>query len=93
MSVKVFEKQPVEVLDFFFDFRNWLTSKSDTPASYEVTAQPGVNVASHNMLTPGVVQVFMSGGTHAARYKVTCDMLTTGGRTKQAEFVLKLKDA
>ena len=93
MSIKVFEKQPVEVLDFFFDFRNWLTSKQDTAASYTVTAQAGVVVASHNMTTPGVVQVFMSGGVHGQRYKVTCDLVTAGARTKQAEFSLKLKDA
>jgi len=96
MSTKVFEKQPTEVLDFFFDFRTWLTSKTDTPASstsYTVEAQPGVTVQSHNMNTPGVVQVFMAGGTHGQKYKVTCDLDTTGGRKKQAEFQLKLKDS
>jgi hypothetical protein len=91
--MKIFEKQPTEVLDFFFDFRTWLGSKQDTPASYVVEAAPGITLSSHNMNTPGVVQVFMAGGTTGQKYKVTCRLSTAGARVKESEFTVKVKDA
>jgi hypothetical protein len=93
--MKNFEKQPNETLDYFFDFRNWLTSKTDTPAAvdpYVLLLETGITKVSDNMNTPGVVQLFLAAGDSGKSYKVTCRMTTTGGRVKEADFRIKVRE-
>ena len=92
MATKVFEKQPLEVIDYFFNYVDWLASKSDTSASYTLTAATGITLVSHSEVSAGVIQVFISGGTSGQRYKVTCHLTTTGGRVKELDLILKIKD-
>lgn len=92
MSTKTFAKQPSEVLDYFFDFTAWLTSKTDTMISYEVEAAEGITIESHNEGSPGVIQMFLSGGVHGQRYKVTARITTAGGRVKESDFWLRIRE-
>lgn len=86
-----FEKQPVDVLDYDFDYSDWLADRADTISTATITATTGVTVGSSTH-TSGVVKVFISGGTDGQSYKITCTVVTTGGRTKQAEIVIKVKE-
>lgn len=95
-----FTKQPVEVLDYEFDFSAWLTDRSDTIASQTVTA--ATDTAGATALTissisnaSGVVHFFAAGGTDGAKYEVTCTITTASSpaRVKQAEILIYVKEA
>lgn len=88
-----FKKQPVEVLDYLFDFNPWLTDRGDTLSAFVVTADPGLTIANATQ-SAGVVRYFASGGLSNERYTVTCTITTnsTPPRTKQAEMVIVVKD-
>lgn len=86
-----FTKQPVEVQDYDFDFNDYLTSVSDTAVSHTVVADTGITVA-FSSLAAGIVKVFVSGGTDGEQYKVSATITTDGGRIKQGDILVKVKD-
>ncbi|MFN9291054.1 MAG: hypothetical protein ACK6EB_23535 [Planctomyces sp.] len=86
-----FSKQPVEVQDYDIDFNEYLTSQSDTASSFVVAADPGVTIASSSLVA-GVVKVFVSGGLDGEQYKISATVTTTGGRVKQADILIKVKE-
>ncbi|CAB4197157.1 hypothetical protein UFOVP1304_31 [uncultured Caudovirales phage] len=86
-----FSKQPIEVQDYDIDFNDYLTSQSDTATSFVVSAETGVTIASSS-LAAGVVKVFVSGGVDGSQYKISATVTTTGGRIKQADILIKVKE-
>ena len=86
-----FTKQPADVLDYDFDYSDWLDDRVDTIATQTVTADTGVTVGTVSNAS-GVVKAFVSGGTDGVTYKVTCTMTSAGGRVKQAEIEIKVKE-
>lgn len=93
-----FVKQPLEILDYEFDFVAWLADRADNINSFTVTAAPETVGASDLTLSnkttsAGVVRYFAAGGANGVRYKVTCTIVTTGGRTKEAEMLVSIKEA
>ena len=94
MSVGIlgkFFKQPSEVKDYNFDFTDFLTDKNDTIATAIVTAPAGLTVNSYSHVG-GVVKAFVSGGTDGTSYTLRCLMVTTGGRTEEAEITIRVKE-
>lgn len=87
-----FTKQPTDVQDYDIDFSEYLTSMGgDTALSQVTSADPGITLV-YSMLTGAVVKVFLSGGVTGTSYKVTTTLTTMGGRVKQAEIVVKVKE-
>lgn len=94
-----FTKQPAEVLDYQFDFSAWLADRADTiTATPTVTAAVAfgtsvvdVTISAVSQLN-GVVRFFASGGTTGCKYEVTCTITTAGGRVKQDELLLTVKE-
>lgn len=86
-----FTKQPVEVQDYDIDFTDYLTSQSDTASTHVVTAETGITVVSSN-LTAGVVKVFVSGGIDGKQYKVSASITTAGGRVKQGDILIRVRE-
>jgi hypothetical protein len=90
-----FPKQPAEVLDFDVDFSSFLSAAGgDTLLSaVSVVDAATITIASTavNVVT-GVVKVWLSGGTDGTSYKVTVTATTTGGRVKQHEFRVRVRD-
>ena len=96
-----FEKQPSDIQDFDIDYTEWLTGMSDTapgpatltpgPNCLVVTADDGITITATALLN-GVVKVYTSGGTSGTTYKIVSTLTTVGGRTKQAEIKVKVKD-
>lgn len=89
--LNTFTKQPAEVQDYDLVFTDWLAALGDTALSADVQVPTGITLDS-SVLADGVVKVFLSGGTHGQKYKVTVTLTTTGGRTKQDEIVIKVKE-
>ena len=89
-----FEKQPADVQDFDIDFTEWLAGMLDTapgPGGLAVVAGEGITIIT-TVLSNGVAKVWTSGGTDGTAYKVTATLTTEGGRTKQAEIKVKVKE-
>jgi hypothetical protein len=86
-----FDKQPAEVQDYDVSFVNWLAALGDTGASATATATTGITLVS-TTFTSGVVKVWLSGGVDGQSYTVVINVTTTGGRVKQSEIVIKVKD-
>lgn len=86
-----FTKQPVEVQDYDIDFNSYLASQSDTASAHAVMADSGITVASSN-LTAGVVKVFVSGGVDGGQYKVSASITTAGGRLKQGDILIRVRE-
>lgn len=86
-----YEKQPAEVQDYDIDFSAYLTFHADTAVSHVVIVDPGITLMS-STLNAGVVKVWLSGGASKTSYKVTARLTTTGGRVKEAEIVVRVKE-
>lgn len=98
-----FGKQPAEVMDFQFDFTDWLADRTDTivgtpvvtsalvPASPPIADTTPLVIGSVAELG-GIVRYFTSGGTDKCKYEITCTFFTNGGRTKQDEVILAVKE-
>lgn len=90
-------KQPGDTQDYDIDFDDYLTFHSDTGTSHTAVAETGLTLASSQLLTAnGVtnsrVKVWVSGGTDGTTYKVTVTLTTTGGRVKQVEISVRVKE-
>ena len=86
-----FTKQPADVQDYDIDFSEYLAPFADTGATHTVVVDAGITVLLSTLQT-GVVKVWLSGGTTGTSYKVTATLTTTGGRVKQAEILVKVKE-
>lgn len=90
-----FTKQPEDVQDYDIDFADYLASMdNDTlldPPSYVVEADEGITIDSHEQ-TGSIIKVWVSGGTHGANYKVTARATTTGGRTKEHDILVRVRE-
>lgn len=90
MKLGKFIKEPADVLDYDVDFSEWIPS-SDSIATATPTADTGITLGL-TTITGNTVKQWVSGGTDGATYKITLTVTTTGGRTKQVEFHIKVKD-
>ena len=94
-----FIQQPVEKLDYEFDFIAWLADRADTISGTPTVVSAPLTVGATNMTisnittSGGVVRFFATGGTHAVKYEMTCTFATTGGRIKQDELVISVKES
>ena len=86
-----FTQQPAETLDYDVDFTDFLLGASDTAASFTVTPESGITVVSSS-LASGAVKVWITGGVSGSRYKITIRLTTTGGRVKEDEIVIRVKE-
>lgn len=84
-------KQPSEVQDYDISFVEWLAAFPDTAISHTAESDTGITLDS-SVLSGGIVKVWMSGGTDGTAYKVTATIVTAGGRTKQDEIVIRVRE-
>jgi len=87
-----FEKDPNEVLDYNWAFKDWLPS-GDTISSHTLTADAGITVDSSSVNSAAktidgvshpantVVTAWISGGTVGETYDITCRIVTAASRT------------
>ena len=100
MIVANFEKQPWEEQDYDIDINPYLSEISgDTIASTTVTLPDGVSgevalgigaqAVTHQY---GFVKFWVIGGASGKKYKMTLRIVTDGGRKKEYEVVVKVKE-
>ena len=90
-------KDPQAVLDYPFNWADWLAGIEDTYASHEFVianpegaAQPLAVVSSSE--DAGVITAFVSGGTLGLTHGLTCRITTNGGRVDDRTLFFKIKD-
>jgi len=102
-----YAKQPAEVIDYDIDYAEYFAT-DDRIDSTGVPAEPRnayFNVSSVSEVTPTLVvdstyvigegkvlKLWVSGGTNGVSYKVTARVTSTGGRVKEVEFKVKVRD-
>lgn len=92
MGLDKYTKQPADVQDYDITCVAWLASLNDTALSVTCPAVTGITQPIPATITAGVVKVWAAGGTSGTSYKLTITLVTVGGRTKQFEITIKVKD-
>ena len=89
-----FVKQPSEALDYRFDFTEWLRDCQDTIADKQVVAfgDGALQVTQVDQLD-GSVAALVAGGVNGKTYKLTCTITTAGGRKKEADIQIRIKES
>ena len=94
MSLGTYRKQPADERDVDIDCADWLDELGgDTLASASVTsvAPSGLTVDSP-VVSDTSLKAWVRGGDDGADYVVTLLIVTTGGRKREVEFKVKVKD-
>lgn len=92
MILGKFEKQPGEVLDYAADLTQWLP-EGDFAVSVVATADVGITIDSTVIADGGQsIRVWLSGGSTGQKYKIQVRFVTDQARTKEYEFVVKVKE-
>jgi len=101
MSQESFTKDPAAVLDYKFDWAastnsngnsDWLAT-GETISSHSVTATTGITVDSSSITDSSTtVTAWLSGGTAGSAYTVTCQIVTTAGRTDERSITISVQN-
>lgn len=84
-----FKKDPSAILDYTFDWTEYLAPIVDTIASVDFVTSAGLTKTSQSN-TGTTATAFVSGGVVGATEKLTCRIVTTGGRTDERTIDLKI---
>jgi hypothetical protein len=85
-----FEKDPDAVLDYQFDWSDWL-AEGDSISSYTIDEDTGITVDSSSNDADSVT-VWLSGGTALENYVVRCEIVTSDGRTDERSMLLRVRE-
>ena len=95
MALDKFTKQPGDRQDYDISFVDWLAGLGDTapgPTGLDVSVDAGITMIN-SFLADGVAKVWLQGGLNGASYKVTVTLTTAGGRIKEAEIIVRVKES
>jgi len=88
------EKDPDAKKDYSNDWADWLAQSSgDTIAASSWIVDVGLTKETsppEAFVATGLCTVWLSGGTLGKTYKVTNRITTTGGRTEDSTFLIKI---
>jgi hypothetical protein len=90
MPIKNFPKDPDAILDFEFDWADWLQS-GETIASYTITVESGI-VNESDAESSGMVTVWLSGGTDGMNYIIACEIVSSDSRTDERSMRILVAD-
>jgi hypothetical protein len=85
----VFQKDVNAVLDFGFDWSQWL-AEGETILSYVVTPDEGITKVIDGSTTAGSVIVWLSSGSPGQRYSVACKITTSSSPARIDERTIKV---
>ena len=90
--IGAFTQQPGDMLDYDIDYTKWLVANDEVIGATATVSPSGLNLISVSEGVPDIVKIWVSGGTSGVRYKVTVTTTTKGGRVKEDEFLLTVKE-
>lgn len=86
--MKIFTKDPSDVLDYTRKAAKFLGT--DTISTSTWSADSGITIDSDSNDT-STATVWLSGGTAGNQYTITNRIVTSGGRTKDKSFIVKVE--
>ena len=90
MPVTTMTKDPDAVLDYVFDWTDWL-EVGETIISNVITVGSGITKDSDSE-SAGIVTIWLSGGTHGSDYLVACKITTSLDRTDERTINIRCRD-
>lgn len=86
---------PNETLDYIVDWTAWLAAVTDTISTASVTGPAGITIGTTEVINASkAVRVWLSVSDAALEGTIvtlTCRVVTSGGRTADRSFMLKVK--
>jgi hypothetical protein len=89
MNQKTYVKDPQAVLDWVFDWSEWLAI-GETITARTVTVETGL-VKDSDSATTDTVTVWLSGGTAGVSYQVACRITTSSARTDERTITIRVQ--
>lgn len=92
MIIGLAQKQPAEYLDYNVDFTEWMPA-DDVIASATVAVLPEgeLTVDTISIATP-IIKFWAAGGLTGKTYKLTIKITTEGGRIKEDELKIRVRE-
>lgn len=87
MATADFQKDPDDVLDYSFDWSQWLAT-NETISTFTALPSPGITVNSTSN-TVSITTVWLSGGTAGTPYTVTHRIVTNQSRTVDRTMTIR----
>lgn len=89
-----FFKQPRETLDYCFDFGPWLRDCNDALQGHSLLVTGSAVLRVAESVSDGrAVVALVTQGADKTSAKLTCIASTVGGRTKEVEILIRVKDS
>jgi hypothetical protein len=85
-------KQPADTLDFDVDFTRWIPDEDDITTAIAVVSPVDELVIDSVQISSPIVKVWTSAGVDGSTYTVTVTASTSGGRIKETEFKIRVRD-
>jgi hypothetical protein len=91
MSQTTYYKDPEAILDWVFDWSQWL-AVGETISTRTVTVATGLTKDSDSITgTSTTVTVWLSGGTAGVSYTVACKITTSSARTDERTITIRVR--
>lgn len=87
-----FIKHSDGVLDYIFDWTDWLESVGDTISTATFAVLPSGLTLGANSHDGETATTWVSGGTNQGSYKIFCKIVTTGGRTETKHITVRIRN-
>lgn len=92
MAILPKKKDPDALLDYRFDWSEWLAPDGDSITDHEVEVPAGLTKVSSSIDDGALsVTVWLSGGTVGVTYPVVCRITTDGGRIDDRTMKVKVE--
>jgi hypothetical protein len=85
-----FFKDPDAILDFLFDWSDWLNT-GESIASHTITISGTGLTLDSSSENSGIVTAWLSGGTSGIVYSVTCNIVTDNATPRTDERTMKIR--
>lgn len=90
MVLTSFLKDPDSILDYSFDWSDWLES-GESISSHIVVVDSGITVDDSGYSST-VVTIWLSGGTAGTNYNIACKIVTSESRTVERSITIRCRE-
>lgn len=90
--MNLFQKQPVDQLDYDLDFSDWLTESDTINGAVAVSSVPDELVVMSVSISGAFVKIWVRGGLNGQTYKISSKITTSEGRIKELEFKIRVRE-
>lgn len=89
--IATFTKQPIDRLDYDFDYSKFLAN-TDVVETAEFIVEPEGLYIDAEIVEPTFTKVWVHGGVAGTVYKISCTVTTAHGRVKQDEIKVRVRE-